>query len=324
MSSAVCQGLQTCLEPGLLEHRATALRLVSPKPHLFPRTEPPAAAPAASIALSAPNTAEQQCRHNNITDSRDLGTFASIFSLKQTSTRTHAVQSLRTTSSLPATSLTKMSLELCTENLGCETGTVLTNTDFSSHASSSSNPNSPKPSMPQERAKLRRSLTNRKENPGPFPPPLTSISGQSSIHMKPHREGGRLILKAVTVPSAHACLQAERSDGRLRLRLVSRNPPTEATVDGDEKVGEEDEGKMSDNISTPTHAETKGGEEQGGSGSGSGSSSSRPVCLGERRNEKDERGEIGIGKYQRPGRCKEGGHRNKGLLNWEPFWVASS
>lgn len=35
--------------------------------------------------------------------------------------------------------------------------------------------------------------------------------------------------------------------------------------------------------------------------------------------------EMGMEKYQRPSRCKEGGgHGRKGLLNWEPFWVTSS
>jgi hypothetical protein len=34
-------------------------------------------------------------------------------------------------------------------------------------------------------------------------------------------------------------------------------------------------------------------------------------------------GEMGMGKLARPGRCKQSGSSNEGLLNWEPFWVAT-
>ncbi|KAJ6903430.1 hypothetical protein NC651_020805 [Populus alba x Populus x berolinensis] len=33
--------------------------------------------------------------------------------------------------------------------------------------------------------------------------------------------------------------------------------------------------------------------------------------------------EPGTEEFQRPRRCKEGEAENKGLLNWEPFWVAT-
>ncbi|KAJ6356408.1 hypothetical protein OIU78_004501 [Salix suchowensis] len=34
--------------------------------------------------------------------------------------------------------------------------------------------------------------------------------------------------------------------------------------------------------------------------------------------------DVGMEERQRPTRCKEGETEKKGLLNWEPFWVATS
>ncbi|XP_058083503.1 protein FANTASTIC FOUR 3-like [Magnolia sinica] len=300
MSSTVCQGLQSCLEPGLIEQGAQALRLVFPKPHLFKRTE--------SQALSHSDTPEQQC-NNKDTYQKDLGTFISVQSLAATSTKECYYQHPLCRSSISV--LREKSLLLCTENLGCETGTDFITTQFSPHSSSSGASEIKSPRV-RERVKSHHISIQKKEAKfESFPPPLTSITGQACIHMRSHREGGRLVLKAIMLPSIHTFFQAERIDGCLRLRLLNKSSPC---LDAGQ-VGVTDE---KGNVAMEAEEEKK--------------EILVTVCLEKRRNGEecmngygnDNMDEMGMGKYQRQGRCKEGGHGDKGLLNWEAFWVASS
>ncbi|KAF7146019.1 hypothetical protein RHSIM_Rhsim04G0204100 [Rhododendron simsii] len=193
-------------------------------------------------------------------------------------------------------SLSCKSLELCTENLGCETGTNMTETpDFFLSSPALEERENPVKSRLVE---PRRAKNSQSSN---FPPPLTTISGSSSMQVRAHREGGRLVIRAVEATSAGNYFQAERSNGRLRLSVWkdSFDPSEVSEAEGieNEANGEENEGEC----------EAEGNEEGDMNG----------ICV--------EGGvEMGMGKFhQRPSRCKEGGHGNEGFCNWEPFWVAT-
>lgn len=138
-------------------------------------------------------------------------------------------------------SLSDKSLELCTENLGNETGCVETSEDslFSSipsPVSSDQYENSP-----------RRSTANKEARPRSFPPPLTTIRGGKSIQFRSSRQDGRLLIEAVRAPPAHRTLQAERNQGRLRLCFLgepaspSEPEPLDCQERHQQEVDEEEE-----------------------------------------------------------------------------------
>ncbi|KAF1861314.1 hypothetical protein Lal_00014040 [Lupinus albus] len=115
--------------------------------------------------------------------------------------------------------LSQKSLELCTENLGNETGSdemMEKEVDLFSYS----------PSITWEY------VEKKKEKRKNFPPPLTTIrvGGSDCLKMKPHREGGRLVIKLQPTGS---CFQAERSHGRLRLSFW-RNPMEEEEKEEDD------------------------------------------------------------------------------------------
>lgn len=144
--------------------------------------------------------------------------------------------------------LSEKSLELCTENLGCETGSdimdcnilplSLSPSNSSSkmektspimqeqeqippprleYSYSDSNPNSNSYSSPKNSTTTKAiNHSSRK-----FPPPLTTLTnGTSSLQFRPHREEGRLVITAVEAPSKHPYFKADRSHGRLRLSFM--------------------------------------------------------------------------------------------------------
>ncbi|KAL2540976.1 Protein FAF-like [Abeliophyllum distichum] len=116
-----------------------------------------------------------------------------------------------------ASKLSQKSLEICTENLGSETGSDV----FSSDPPQREN-------YCQEKVLKSFGDINvvkyRTVSPRPFPPPIPSIGGGegNSLRMHCHRQNGRLILESVSVPSRN-CFRAHRGNGRLLLTLI--NPP---------------------------------------------------------------------------------------------------
>lgn len=121
--------------------------------------------------------------------------------------------------------LSSKSLEMCTESLGSETGCGI---DRSSHL----------PPPPAEDLKTPTNKAKTKQQPtAAFPPPLTSIGG--GVEVQTHREGGRLVIKAVASSSNCSVFQAERGNGRLRLSIVKDE---EAEADGGYNVKEEVDG----------------------------------------------------------------------------------
>jgi hypothetical protein len=149
--------------------------------------------------------------------------------------------------------LTEKSLELCTENLGSETGTdnhIIENCDFpfSSPSSQESEHFSTdchlakrtEPTLGNIQSHNEAAAGNKKVITN-YPPPLTTISGTSGrLSFWSHREDGRLILEAIKVESIPAIFQAERSNGRLRLSLLkddsfeSKEVSTDENEDDDE------------------------------------------------------------------------------------------
>ncbi|KAF8079802.1 hypothetical protein N665_0999s0001 [Sinapis alba] len=175
--------------------------------------------------------------------------------------------------------LSDESLALCTENLGSETGSDVTDVEDLFLLSLSD--------VHTKKLGETRTLKSRKENvsPSDLPPPLTSMRGSQCIQMRPHREDGRLVMTATKAPPRNMCFQADRSNGRLRLSILKDSDETvedeEETIEPKETEEEEEEEDVLDN---------------------------------------DEVMET----VERSRRCVEGDRENRGLLNWESFYVATS
>ncbi|XP_052207995.1 protein FANTASTIC FOUR 3 [Diospyros lotus] len=290
MSTVVFQGFQSYLDPQLIETRTLRLKLAMP--------------------ISSGNELLPDSR--SLTPDSGGWAFLQTLSTTANSQESSYVHPMTKQSSSP---LSGKSLELWTENLGSETGSEIG--ESSSLWLSSSPDNNSKVEGAEPVKELQHSKSaqcGKKASPTPaFPPPLTTITGTGgSIQFMPHREGGRLVIKALQAPSPQPYFQTERSHGRLRLSFwrdycsstsaldLEEEDSTNIDEDGDmEEEGEEE-------------AEEEGGEEE--------------EEEGEEEEEEEEESEwkVGMEKIQRGKRCIEGGNGNKNLCNWEAFWVATS
>ncbi|XP_047316600.1 protein FANTASTIC FOUR 2-like [Impatiens glandulifera] len=223
MSTTVSQGLQSCLEPPFLKNKFAQSR----------------------SNLSA-NSNEDYYGDNDDNKNRggkdgNLGGWSFIQALTHISQTPKEIKEAEKIYIHPMTknsssTLSKKSLEMCTESLGSETGSD-TGESIEELIISSNFP-------VIQRSKL---VTNKKASVqrGSFPPPLSSIRGSESVQVRPHREGGRLLIKAVTVNSNKGYFQTERCDGRLRLFLFKEDEDDDDDDDdddGDEKEEEEESG----------------------------------------------------------------------------------
>lgn len=156
--------------------------------------------------------------------------------------------------------LSEKSLEICTESLGSETGSD----GFSSYPSSENGDTDE-----EEEIMLEGTQTFEEENQWKpvkisykkspprrsFPPPLPTLSGPDgeSLRMRPHRDNGRLVLQAMSVPSQNN-FHAERQDGRLVLTLLNRHPINKVEKNDDSEEGEEEEKdpKMAKSLEFPS------------------------------------------------------------------------
>ncbi|KAI3829673.1 hypothetical protein L1987_03801 [Smallanthus sonchifolius] len=204
-----------------------------------------------------------------------------------------------------ASALSTKSLEMCTESLGSETG-------------SESGDEFCVISM-EERERLRGIQKSkcrnfdRKVRRNDFPPPLTSISGShGAVKVRQHREGGRLVIKAVSFSNCGTHFQAERTNGRLKLSLLrdrfvnyesGRVEMEDYEEGGEVELDEEAEEVVGVDVAAAEE------EEEGG-----------------RRGDMDgnRRRIAGKGELKMPTRCKEGGNRNKVFTNWGSSPVAIS
>ncbi|KAL4602997.1 hypothetical protein ACB092_10G094100 [Castanea dentata] len=216
--------------------------------------------------------------------------------------------------------LSEKSLEMCTESLGSETGSsvIITETNKDHEISLislvSTENNGPKK---QKISKFSEPKQRNNHHCRSFPPPLTSISGSSGVHVRPHREAGRLVLEAVPAPSCNSLFHAVRGDGRLRLQLVHNDQEsTEEDEEESEQVLEEQEVEVEVQIQAADKEVVEEDEtEEAGE------------------EEEEEEGEEGdrcteilddkdFGKLPRPRRCKESGRGDRSET-WRPLWIST-
>ncbi|XP_044503899.1 protein FANTASTIC FOUR 2-like [Mangifera indica] len=314
-SLSFCQGLQSCLEPCFKEPRVLGLNL-APRNSIFSRSDSP---PNSSSFIPIDTLKnESHTEDNNAyipanTNSHDCDLSEEIVDLGGWS----FLQCINNVSSNPETdkvyvhplvklsalSLSSKSLEMCTESLCSETGSdqISQNGDDISMFLTEAEPEiciskEEPPKLPQSLS-FERKRTNRCVS---FPPPLTSVSG---FQVRPHREGGRLVLEAVAVSSSHTYFHAERRAGRLRLSLI-RDKLDEEEEEEEEDFGEEEVDDEEE------HYDYEEAEEA-------------DLCEDIEENNKKIKDENGGENLRRPSGCKEDERGNKGLLTWEPYWVAT-
>ncbi|GMI73826.1 hypothetical protein HRI_001051900 [Hibiscus trionum] len=229
MSSSVCQGLQTCLELRHIESHLLRLKLAPPKTNF-----PASSIPPTDASITG------KCNNNAIDDCKPIGNagcwsfLQSLAAADCSSTKNEKVY-VHPLVKRSTSTLSERSLEMCTESLGSETGSEVS--DSIDDISLLSLENGVYNSKPRDSSA--RKKTSRVHS---FPPPLTSISGSNGVKVvKSHREGGRLVLEAVTIPPCNTYFHTERSQGRLRLSLFKDADAT-ATVDGEEEVVEKHDG----------------------------------------------------------------------------------
>ncbi|XP_076899824.1 protein FANTASTIC FOUR 2-like [Bidens hawaiensis] len=209
-----------------------------------------------------------------------------------------------------ASALSTKSLEMCTESLGSETGSEVSESGDEFCAISQ-----------LEREKMRESQRStcrnfdRKIRRGDFPPPLTSISDtDGAVKVRHHREGGRLVIKAESVLNCGTNFQAERTNGRLKLSLL-RECYVNYESGGSEVEDYESEGgelevyeSEGDDVESEEDEDEKE-EESGG---------------WPRDMDRNRWMMAGEGSLSRLTRCHEGGNGNKVFANWGSSWVAIS
>ncbi|KAK1380107.1 protein FANTASTIC FOUR 3 [Heracleum sosnowskyi] len=222
MSTVMYRGLQSCLDSQVKETDTLLLTLTAPKSiqreSLFP---------------------ENNMATSHMIPNLDIHGWSFLQSLSNSSQP-------KISESFSSPRLNEKSLELCTENLGSETGS-----DTSERSILESRFEKPTREHQQNIKKVSRA---KKANSRSFPPPLTTIRSSNSYQVRPHREDGRLIIKVVEAPSIGTCFEAHRAHGRLQLRMCCINimnkdvDGNESDVDGNEsdvevKVGMEKIGR---------------------------------------------------------------------------------
>ncbi|PIA44831.1 hypothetical protein AQUCO_01700431v1 [Aquilegia coerulea] len=309
-TTTVCRvGLQSCLEPKLVEPLTLHLTLASPKPnspqHIIEVGDAP---PLSDIEsdneelevhehIENINNNSDTSTKKNSTSNGDFGGWSFIESLTKEANEDKKTPYVHPLDKRSMSTLTNKSLELCTESLGSETGSDIGD-ENDLYSSSSSDSESRKFPI-RERSRFSR-LLHKKAIRRSFPPPLTSISGSDYVQFTPHREGGRLVIKAVTIATAPTCFQAERTNGRLRLHFkTSYNSCSSSEEDTDDDEQQDKEDQEQDHHVTCLNENLNGNS---------------TTC-----NVEDE---MAIVKYQRP--CSwykdsTTGHGNKRFINWKPF-----
>ncbi|XP_040996474.1 protein FANTASTIC FOUR 3-like [Juglans microcarpa x Juglans regia] len=348
MATIVYQGLQSCLDSThLVEPKTVRLKLSSPTPHFSQPLE--LALRSCFLDCKTKEVGEKYHRIEEVCNkpqnpldkhspsNPDLGgwSFLQAMSINPEGPKEAMEKEniyVHPLDKRSSSILSEKSLELCTENLGNETGTeIKEGSIFSLPASDSKGGNLPT----REQRKSRQLFGAKKINPRNFPPPLTTISGSESLRVRPHREDGRLIIKAVKAPVTHTYFQAERSHGRLRLCVLKT---CTLSVDSDEADNEENEafdGKEGFDSDTkeekqPAVEEEEEEEEEEDQEEEDFEDGEKDVYLvGEDLDGNYAYGEAEMGKekFERPRGCKEDDqHEKKILLDWEPvLWpVATS
>ncbi|XP_030443111.2 protein FANTASTIC FOUR 1-like [Syzygium oleosum] len=307
MSSSVCQGLQSCLESRRVEPRVLRLKLAPRRPSADSDAAAKMKAAAAAEAQPGADAADRSFLHafaNADEKGEGEGEQGAVY--------VHPL--VKCSSSF----LSDRSLEMCTESLGSETGSDVSDGDAPLLSPGGGRDGYHRPAIQPARKKPSQSRS--------FPPPLTSVSGSMGVEVRSRREGGRLVVEAVVVSSPCNFFQVERSHGRLRVRFSEESdaPETEAEEEEEDEDEEEEEVEAESeeaeeeeeeevNVTVEgedfdyEEFEEEEEEEEGKGMEGNGGFAG---------------GEIGNGKCLRPSmvRCKEGA-----AMNWKPkpCWVAT-
>ncbi|KAL6968328.1 hypothetical protein U1Q18_034132 [Sarracenia purpurea var. burkii] len=315
MSSIVCQGLQSCLEPRLVEARVLRHKLLPPKSNSFSQrssSSPPDQENHQEIN-SDNEEAEEKPNDSCITNTKngDLGGWSFIQSLTSMSkNRKEEVSGNQEVYVHPlvkrsSSTLSKKSLEMCTENLGSETGS-----DISESTDELTEPSLSPLSPTGERSHL----TRRSESPtwskNPtrrggsliFPPPLKASPGRRPAGDKSRPRSFLQQLCMLKDSSLDYCCHGEE-EGVDDEKLYS--------VEEDEDFGETESAPENYNDDDDDYEHDDDDDDEDG-WVGIGGNSGNGGC------------DIEIGEFPcRPSRCKEGGQGNK-VMSWGPFWVATS
>lgn len=235
------QGFQSYLESQLNEPRALRLRLSSPNPHF---SQPFGFALKSHLLDSPQNRQDDKPLASSDSDSDSSTGWSFLQSISSgSSTKTTSSDKEKTYVQRPSScrTLSDQSLALCTENLGSESGSDVTDVEdlFSLDVQTKK--------LEETRTETK-PLKSRKRNvsPSDLPPLLTTMRGFQCIQMKPHREDGRLVMTATKAPPRNGCFQADRSNGRLRLSILKDSDEfvenQEETIEPDETEEYEEEG----------------------------------------------------------------------------------
>ncbi|OIV99258.1 hypothetical protein TanjilG_06563 [Lupinus angustifolius] len=147
--------------------------------------------------------------------------------------------------------LSEKSLEICTESLGSETGS---DGLVSSYPSSETEEDKEEEHQQHQEVEVEEkeekviieeepkynysggAATKKYPSSRSFPPPLPSLG--PSLHMRTHRDNGRLVLEAVSVPTNNNfCVQ--RQDGRLVLTFANQEETKDVSDAAADEVSEE-------------------------------------------------------------------------------------
>ncbi|XP_009627018.1 protein FANTASTIC FOUR 2-like [Nicotiana tomentosiformis] len=209
-TAVLCQGLQSCMEPQLPEKHVLINKL-SPPTLIFSQSKFNMFSQETEAKGVEPN--EEICVRSNDLQTQICGWsfLQSLDNAKRENAENEVyIHPLMNRSS---STLSPKSLEMCTENLGSETGS-----DISEGIEENSSFLSEKENSRDVQRSKRREIVKKHNRIASFPPPLTSLNG---VQVRPQRGGGRLILKATTITSCKSCFQTERADGRLTLSLMN-------------------------------------------------------------------------------------------------------
>ncbi|XP_030552798.1 protein FANTASTIC FOUR 1-like isoform X2 [Rhodamnia argentea] len=283
MSSSVCQGLQSCLEPRRVEPRVLRLKLSLRRP--FVDSDGVAKMKTVAAQLGA--------------DPADWSFLQAFAPREEKSEGEHGAVYVHPLLKCSASFLSDRSLEMCTESLGSETGSDVGDSEapLLSPGGGRGGGADRRPAIRPERKKLSRS--------GSFPPPLTSVGGSTGFQVRSRREGGRLVVEAVAVSSGCSVFHVERSHGRLRVRFSEGSK-----AEGEEE--EEEDKEVEAESKELEEEEEEEDEEEEENEEGEGMEGNRGFVGGE----------IGNGQCSRPSMvwCNEGVAIN---WKPKPCWVAT-
>ncbi|WJX21039.1 hypothetical protein P8452_10515 [Trifolium repens] len=320
-------GLQSHLESQLVESRTLMLMLPSPKHSIdlpFKSCFHDSNIKTNHHEANINNTETYQNKPNNggwnFLDA--LSNMSQNKSKKETTTTTTTyVHPQQKRSSLV---LCPKSLELCTENLGSESGTDIVENDMLLSSLGT---------MEEQRQPCRQVLAaTKKVKTQNFPPPLTTIRGSESLRVRPHREDGRLVIEVAKVPTSTSCFQADRSHGRLRLCFLTNQT---TSFDLEEEQEKEVDDDFTDENGEPHNEEEFSEQEMIGGEIHDAETEEKT----EEETDEDKRVVVVVAcgckceemngrmeKYESIRRCKECGEiENNELLNCgETHWVATT